>query len=371
TNFSCSSSGLNLTNITFYLWNATVLTYNETRNSSGTFNITAFNYTLPVEIGYFWNCRGSNNNSVYSFSASNFSITLDIIKPTINLTSPADGYSETSSSATIIFSYNATDNNNVSNCSLIVNGAVNTVNITINSSSITSTFSAGSYVWSVNCSDFAGNIINSTNRSFTITAPAACTSCGGGGGGGGGGSTASTFVPSDNQIVSGYTNQLKEDSVIKFNLLDETETGKVIASSSSNSYSHTLTLDSISSNSVKIIIRSSPINITLFVGEAKKLNISSSINYDLYVKLNSIVNNVANLTIKTISEPIKFAANTNSANNSTISEEVVNDESVETNNLFSNAKIYIYAGIGVGIGVLVYLIIKKKSNKVELKKKKR
>ncbi|MDP1729461.1 MAG: S8 family serine peptidase, partial [archaeon] len=183
-NFSCSNSGLNLTNTTFYLWNSTALIYNETKNSSGTFNTTVFNYTFNNETSYYWNCRGSNNNSIYSFASTNNTLTYDITAPSINLTSPSDGYAETASSSTLTFNYNVTDANNISNCSLIVNGAVNTVNLTINPSSITSTFVPGNYNWSVNCSDNSGNIGNSSNRSFTITAPVAvCTNCGGGGGG--------------------------------------------------------------------------------------------------------------------------------------------------------------------------------------------
>ena len=78
-----------------------------------------------------------------------------------------------------------------------------------------------------------------------------------------------------------------------------------------------------------------------------------------------------NLTIKTILEPIKALVNLNLANKSVTSEEVINNEPVETNNFFSNAKIYIYAGIVIVVVIIVSLLIRKRLNKPQLKKKKR
>jgi len=191
-NFICSGNSnveYNLTNMTFYLWNDTALLYNNTKSIGGISNSSSFNYAFSNEISYKWNCKSGNSNSNYSFASSNYSFIFDITRPNMSITGIADGYSETSSGSTLTFSYNVLDANNVSNCSLIINGAVNSVNTTINSNSITSTFSAGSYVWSINCLDYAGNTENSSVRSFSINAPVVPPTTSGGGGGGGGGSS--------------------------------------------------------------------------------------------------------------------------------------------------------------------------------------
>jgi len=90
-------------------------------------------------------------------------------------------------------------------------------------------------------------------------------------------------------MQQGYTEQLTQSSKLTFQI---------------SSQSHTITTTKISGNNLEIIIRSDPINLTLFVGQEIKLSINSSDYYNLYLKLNSILNNKANLTIKEINERI-------------------------------------------------------------------
>lgn len=56
----------------------------------------------------------------------------------------------------------------------------------------------------------------------------------------------------------------------------------------------------MNTSSVEITVESNPIKFTLNVGESKYLNLSSPYYYNLYVKLNSIEGNSANLTIKEV-----------------------------------------------------------------------
>lgn len=110
-----------------------------------------------------------------------------------------------------------------------------------------------------------------------------------GGGGFASGPLGSTFVPSTTQITTGYTQQLRESDKIKFSLGED---------------SHSLTVDQITGDSATITIRSAPQTITLRPGQEAKLSVSSTLFYDILVKLESITNGKASVTMKSISEQI-------------------------------------------------------------------
>ena len=86
TNFTCLSqtaSDFNLTNISFFVWNSTDdLVYNSTKNISGRYNSTIFEYNLTQEIKYLWNCQAYNNDSQFAISSGNFTITADVTRRT-------------------------------------------------------------------------------------------------------------------------------------------------------------------------------------------------------------------------------------------------------------------------------------------------
>ena len=65
---------------------------------------------------------------------------------------------------------------------------------------------------------------------------------------------------------------------------------------------HTLTFKEITENSVTLIIESNPIEVFLKIDDIKKVDIDNDNVYDLEIKLNSIENGVADLTLKKISE---------------------------------------------------------------------
>jgi hypothetical protein len=161
--------------------------------------------------------------------------------------------------------------------------------------------------------DAGGACVPAVNQSFTCAqcgngicglgenrcnCPADCVSAqpqpsGGGGGGGGGGAPAPAAAPlvfNAESITSGYEKELKAGDKIKFNTEDR--------------QNHTLALDSISGNYVKITITSTPIGLTLFSGQEVKLNLTSKDYYDLLVRVESISGANANITIKSIHEII-------------------------------------------------------------------
>ncbi len=295
TNFSCqalSETPYELSNTTFYLWNSSSLILNETKDVSGTSNTSAFNYTFRYEDNYKWNCLAVNNVSNSSFADANFTIVFDISKPEVNLISPAEGYSETGA-RTILFEYNVSDNFNISGCDLILNGASAASNLSrINNetNNFSYSVSVGSYNWGVNCTDLAGNVGNSSLRSFVINAvPVSTTSSGGGGGGI---VNPSTYTISKEQASQGYTRELNKNDKIVFEIFDE---GFV---------RRNLTVEQIGDNFVNLSIKDGPVYIMLGMGQGAKLNLTSPNYYNLYIKLESIANGKAKLTIQTINEMI-------------------------------------------------------------------
>lgn len=92
---------------------------------------------------------------------------------------------------------------------------------------------------------------------------------------------------SDAKLSEGVSVDLSENKEVKFNLEGE---------------KHTMTVDSISEDSVSITIMSSPITATLDVGETKKFDLENDGIYDLSVKLNGIVDGKADIYFKKISE---------------------------------------------------------------------
>jgi len=380
TNFTCSvetNRAFLLKNTTFFIWNLTSLVYNETRIISGYSNSTVFNYSLEYEGIYYWNCFSEDNASHSSFANSNNSLTYDLSSPSIALISPDNSASYSSNSQSLTFGYNISDNFEIGNCSLIVNGLVNITNSSITNLSanhyFVQTFSPASYVWSINCTDKAGNIANSSNRSFMVNAPSPSS---GGAGGGGSSTEKTTKTLSSSQLVSGSSQQLASGEEIDFVLPSvaggSVESPGASAGSTTSSGSHSITVNALSSNYANITLRSSPINLIIRVDEEKKFNLSSNNYYDFYIKLNSIQNNKANLTMKSIYELIKV----NSVN-------LTRNETLPVNSSISgdfedgtdNAKIYRYVFIGIIIFVVIIALLiswylRKKPEKISRKKKK-
>ncbi len=309
-NGNCSYSMNNgRTNITMNALNGTTFWHVNSSIAAGNYNVT-----------YYCNDSTGNLNS-----SSMLYFNIDTIAPNITLTSPDDGYSATGTQ-TIYFMYNVSDNLNLSYCALIIDGTIADYNETALSNGTNDTIAkelgAGSYSWSINCTDYAGNRGNSSTRTLTINSESTPPSSSGGGGGGGGGGTV--YYPTPDEIKEGYEKTLAAGDKIEFNIsvisaqiipspanntnnktngsantTEQIYTGQNNAGSTSR---HSVTIDKIGKNFVNLTIRSNVIKIGLLLGQEAKLNISSADYYDLYIKLESIVNNKANITIKEIRE---------------------------------------------------------------------
>jgi len=314
--FVCnSSSNQELANISFYIWNSTALVYNLTQEISGESNSSLFDYNFSLEDSYLWNCIAYNQEA--SSSNENYTITYDVTFPNITLIGPDDSGSYTSNSQSISFSYNISDIN-LNNCSLIINNVIDLTNSSINQSlsqSFTQTFSPGTYNWKINCSDLAKNQVNSTQRSFIISAPEENNNGNTGSRGGSGGSSGSegsrtgqntttpftiykTYIAKTEQIINGYTKELKQDEKIKFKFKED-------------GLEHILTTEHVGKDFINISIKSEIVKLRLEIGESKEVDLDSD---KLFVKLNSINEGKVNITIKSLeSEPQMIQAQTGKA----------------------------------------------------------
>ncbi|MEK6934051.1 MAG: S8 family serine peptidase [Nanoarchaeota archaeon] len=270
---------------------------NYSMSSSDNKNFSSINSTL-LQADYYnvtFYCNDTagniNNSAVINFN-------VELAKPNVSLLAPEEGYSVTASSTIINFTFNASDNLNINNCELMINGAVNLTNFSITNQSanhsFTQTLSSGNYNWNVNCTDQAGNVGNSSLRSITINAPASSpSSSSSGGGGGGGGASAQTFVPSSDEVNRGYTKELVKNDKIKFVIYDI------------KAEQHILTIQEVGKDYVNITVNSSVINLVLGIGQSAKLNLTSANYYDLFIKLENITAGKAKLTVQLIKELIR------------------------------------------------------------------
>ena len=380
TNFTCNSqtdSVLQLANSTFYLWNSTGnLIYNETKNISGNSNETIFNFTLTNEISYLWNCLSYDNGSELIFADANFTLIYDITNPNMTLVSPADGDSSLTGTNNVDFEYNVSEENLV-NCSLIINDIEDQTNNSINVSitnEFTKSLSVGSYDWKINCVDFAGNIQNSSARTLIINSPPSTSTSGSGGGGGGGSSSvgiiSSTYKIDQEQIEQGVSKNLKINDKLKFNVQNE---------------EHGLIINKLSSNELTLTISSDPITLILKIGETKKVNLNNNEYYDLEVILNSIKNSRANISIESINEKIPVRNIFNQGNE--VNQSVIELENISEGNEFItgfvagditfNKQTIVGSIISVFVVLIIYFLIRFKKyfskfkSKVKRKKSKK
>jgi surface protein len=276
-------------------------------NSSAIANLTTFLYNGSGLIRqnsstssiFFWNITGLAYGN-YSLNASvidsagltnqteTFNINLkqpDTTAPTVDIISPASGTTYTSSTVSISISLNEAGHciyniANGANYTLTANGA--NTSFTGTSASL----SNGDYVLYAYCNDSAGNNASSSS-SFTINVQTVSN------GGGGSGTTPElwkkTYSVNESQSASGFNQVFSNKERAKFKVHNE---------------EHYVGVNSLTSQTATINVSSIPQQKTLTVGEEWKVEVNGDSIYDFYIKLNSIINNKANLTIKTIQELI-------------------------------------------------------------------
>jgi len=293
TNLSRSNIAVNVTGTDNGVIDTIIIRlFNSTRdqiNSSSSSTSPVFiNFTGLSDGVYYFNATINDTYGNENFTATR-TVTLDSSAPAITLIYPDDLASATTNEYN--FTFNVTDDQDVSNCSLILDGSVAHMITNINNSGGTmgmynSSLGTGSHTWSVNCTDVAGNVDNSSTRTFTVTTASSSSSSSSPDGG------YAILRPKESELNSGYRKAMQEEWEISFKVGDR---------------SHTLKINEIMDSSLKFSISSETQEATLSVGEEKKFELTGDNYYDLSVTLNSIDiawKNKADITVNTIQEEI-------------------------------------------------------------------
>jgi subtilisin family serine protease len=330
--FNCSgrtTSSSSLTNITFYLWDSTGNIINSsTLNVEGLSNYSIFAYNFSSEGIYRWNCLITNNKSNSTWGNGNLTFIYDYNSPSVSLNSPSSGNTEYHENDAITFRFTVSDTSEIDNCKLIIDNVVkdtkNSVTRGSEQSFSSQSFSTnGDKIWKVNCTDRAGNIRTSSSRTLSIQDPATedeeePTDEGDSGGDESDSSEDSSaeesasasetttlaspliagdssFVTSFDSVLKGYTKSLREGQKIRFVIPVKQESNASINTTYLNE-THTITINEVNNNSVNLTVASTPVNMILRLGEERKIYFLG--DYALNIRLNSIVNESANLTVK-------------------------------------------------------------------------
>jgi len=169
--FNVSVEESNLAEISFFVYNSSGLVASLTNNS------LVANFTGLEDGVYYYNSSaldmaGNSNSSL------THEVILDTTAPEIQLNEIDDHfYSYGLEPANLSFSFNFSDLNNASNCTLSIEGTYNSTllnqtSLTTNPITINGSFLRGNYNWSVICQDIALNSGQSEQRSFIIAMPA-------------------------------------------------------------------------------------------------------------------------------------------------------------------------------------------------------
>lgn len=339
------SDNVNISNVSLYgSWDGWH------RNQTNSLGLNGTNYIFQVNLSgyegsYTWAIHACDTTGNCLFSA-NRTVIRDMNAPLIALESPANVSSWTSNNS-VSFLFNVSDIA-VANCSLIIGSSLkyNFTSITVNTTTnATIELGNGNYNWSVNCTDMLLRQNKSETRQLTVNyqAPVSASS-----GGGGSSSGALSLVYSIGELKEKEINrELRKGDKINFNLNEE---------------GHNLTISSITKDNATIEINSTIARFTLGIGESRKLNLTSSEFYDLFIRLNDIKNFKANITIRKISESIfpekeEKPQNTTNMNKTASSQE---EEPVKESSPFSVLP-YIAGGVIVAGLFLLYRKIRRKS----------
>jgi len=261
-------------------WNATL----------NTASLTDGNYSLNVYVNDTKSGQGTNHPGDISLSNSSFwvrNFTLDNTAPTLTLTR-----SSTSTTSQIVINISLVDATSgiASTCTSNFGDEVTITGIGTSQVLTHTGVNCGvTKSYTISCLDRAGKSVSSTSSFATDDCSG---TSGSGSSGSSGGTTASwskTVKVTDEQFSSGYNAELKAKQRAKISV---------------NGEDHHVGVLKIVDEKVTIEIASTPQQVELGVGEEKKVDLNSDGSYDLYVKLVSLENGIANLLIQDINEEV-------------------------------------------------------------------
>lgn len=154
------------------------------------------------------------------------------------------------------------------------------------------------------------------------------------------GTTWITQTITDSVFTQGYTAQLRSKNRIKVQIASQ---------------DHYIGVLSLTGTNATIQISSNPINITLSAGQNATVDVDNDGFYDIYVLLNSIINNKANLTVKKIHDAVPPGGSAVQTSGETGEEEEQEEEGEEPTSLT-----WLWVLIAVVIlAAIVWVVVKK------------
>jgi hypothetical protein len=287
-NVSVTDAAIGIDSVYFNITNSagTQVNFTKASNEGGYYNITVNTSVFTEGI---YNITVFANDTLWNHlnSSETISVTFDNTNPAIVLTS---------SSATrniLVLTATITDATTASgSCTIDREGASVTSGSGTNVQTITESGlvcnSAYSYI--VTCTDAAGNSAASASTSFTtsVCASASVSS-----------SSSSTttwtmsYSPSEEQATEGYSRELKAKERVKVDIYSD-------GLSEGTKSTHSVGVKSISGDKVTIEIASDPIELELSVGEDADVDVNEDGYYDLYVRLDGIENNKADIFVQKV-----------------------------------------------------------------------
>ncbi|MBT3405527.1 hypothetical protein HN832_05085 [archaeon] len=273
-------SGTLILNITLIDDGTMDLVFFNVTNSTGGQNAT---YTASNPSGNYWNASllttdfvdGTYNITVWSNdSAGNANNTVVASNLTFDNTNP-----------TVTFSCSPTSvrRGTATTCTCTPADGGSGVNAALTSLTASpSTTSVGAFTTTCTYADLAGNT-GSTTASYTVTSEGGISS-----GSGTPSFYQNTYVHNEQELDE-FQKQLKVKERVKLKI---------------NSQTHYVGIKELTDESVTLEIQSDPIEVTLKIGEEKRVDVDADDILDLIVKLNGITNNQADLIVIAIEEGV-------------------------------------------------------------------
>lgn len=150
-----------------------------------------------------------------------------------------------------------------------------------------STSSTGTFTTTCTARDNAGNNATSNIVSYDVLTSDAAP-----GSGGGGTTYTKTYVVTDEQFTEGYTKGIAKNEKMSIKI---------------SGITHNIGITALTSTTATISIFSIPQEATLSIGDERRFDVDADNYYEIYVKLNKIESNKADITIKSIYEKVVTA----------------------------------------------------------------
>jgi len=259
----------NASNPSGYYWNVSI-------NTNDTYPDDLYNITVYAN-------DSALNDTHSALSGSNINTTLVLQNIRFDNTHPTGSISCTPTSAyvgdTVTCACSVSD---------VGGSGVNTALTSYTASPSTS--DTGTHTQTCSFADLAGN--EGTDSTTFVVEQGGSEGSSSGGGSSSSGTEETTWtktytIPTTQEASSGYTKELKAKERVELTV---------------SGVSHHVGVKSLTATTAKIVVESTPQEVTFNVGETKKFEVSGDNYYDVKVTLDSIASNKAKVIVQTISE---------------------------------------------------------------------